>query len=136
MEFKGWGKTGSVVEYHFVKNKDGVWVIQSPPTPASFMLDPAKLTAFLELLSKTRAKSFLPGAVALQEYGFGNDKEYLQITLKGASGNLLVLNLGALTADGQAYYGWTTSLPQTAPYYTVEAAPFKKYKEGPGAFAR
>lgn len=135
VEFKGWGKAGFVAEFHFVKNKDGAWVIQSPPTPASYMLDPAKLTAFLDLLSKTQVKSFVPGQ-ALPEHGFGNEKEYLQITLKGAGGPLLVLTLGSLTPDGQAYYGWTTSLPQTAPLYTVEAAPLKKYKESSGAFAR
>jgi len=135
IEFKGWGKAGFVAELQFVKNKDGAWIIQSPPTPASFMLDPAKLGAFLELLSKTKVKSFLTGAER-PEYGFGNDKEYLQITLKGAGGPLLAMNLGALAPDGQAYYGKTTAPPQTASLFTVEAAPFKMYKESSGAFAR
>ena len=132
VEFKGWGKSGLVLELKVEKNKDGVWVATQP---ANFALDPAKVVAFLNLLSKTTVKSFLPGT-ALPEHGFGNDKEYLQVTLKSATGPLIVLNLGALTPDGQSYYGWTTSLPQTAPLYTVDATPLKAYKESSGAFAR
>jgi hypothetical protein len=80
-------------------------------------------------------KSFVPGT-ALPEHGFGNEKEYLQVTLKSATGPILVLNLGAPTPDGQAYFGWTTSLPQSAPLYSVDAAPFKQYKESINAFGR
>jgi len=135
VELKGWGKSGKVTELHAEKNKDGVWVTKSPPTPAGFDLDPAKLTTFLDLLSKTRVKSFVPGA-ATDEHGFGNEKEYLHITLKSATGPILVINLGAQTPDGQAFYGWTTSLPQTAPLYTVDAATFRKYKDALSAFGR
>jgi hypothetical protein len=135
VELKGWGKSGKVSELHAEKGKDGVWVTKSPPTPAGFELDPAKLTTFLDLLAKTRVKSFVPGT-AQPEHGFGNEKEYLQIVLKSATGPILALNLGASTPDGQAYYGWTAALPQSAPLYTVEAATFRKYKDGIAAFAR
>ena len=135
VELKGWGRSGKISELHVEKNKDGIWVTKSPPTPPGFVLDPAKLTAFLDLLSKTRVKSFVPGT-ALPEHGFGNEKEYLHVTLKSATGPILVLNLGAPTPDGQAYFGWTTSLPQSAPLYTVDAAPFKQYKESISAFGR
>lgn len=135
VEFKGWGQSGKIAELHAEKNKDGIWVTKSPPTPAGFVLDPARLTAFLDLLGKTRVKSFVPGT-ALPEHGFGDEKGYLQVTLKSATGPILVLNLGAPTPDGQSYFGWTTSLPQSAPLYSVDAAPFKQYKESISAFGR
>ena len=62
VEFKGWGKSGMVTELHVEKNKDGDWTTKSPPTQAGFVLDPAKLNAFLETLSKTPVKSYLPGS--------------------------------------------------------------------------
>jgi hypothetical protein len=135
VELKGWGKSGKITELHAEKGKDGVWVTKSPPTPAGFVLDPAKLTTFLDLLARTRVKSFVPGT-ATHQHGFGNEKEYLQIVLKSATGPILALNLGAATPDGQAFFGWTAALPQTAPLYTVEAATFRKYKDGIAAFAR
>jgi hypothetical protein len=135
VELKGWGKGGFVVDLHFDKNKDGVWVIKSPPTPAGYSLDPNKVTAFLNTLGKTAVKSFLPGP-ELPEHGFKNDKEYLMITVKRSAGPDIKLILGAPTPDGQGYYGTSSLLPPVAPVFTVDAAPFKMYKESSGAFAR
>lgn len=132
IEFKGWGKTGVVFTLNVEKNKDGVWVATQPK---EFALDPAKVTAFLDLLTRTRAKAFLPGSPT-PEQGFGDPKESLIVTLKTAAGPLIALNLGASADGGTAYYGWTSILPQSAPVFTVEAAPFKTYKESFGAFAR
>src|SRR5262249_12097 len=73
IELKGWGKLGVVTELKLEKNKDGVWVATQPP---GFALDPAKVTAFVELLARTRVKAFLPGTPT-PDQGFGNDKEFL-----------------------------------------------------------
>ena len=134
-KFKGWGKGGFIAELEFEKNKDGAWVIKSPPTPASYMLDPAKLTAFLETLSRTPVKSFVQGPVK-PEYGFANDKEYLQVTVRVKDHPDVSLTLGTLAPDGQSLYGTSPSLPQTAPIFLLPAEPFKKYKESTGAFAK
>jgi hypothetical protein len=135
LELKGWGKAGKVTELHVVKNKDGEWVTQSPPTPAGFALDPAKVTAFLNTLSRTPVKSYLPGPTTLEQ-GFSDEKEYLLITVRIKDHPGIAMNLGGPTPDKQAYYGWTSILPQTAPAYTLPAEPFRKYKDGPQAFAR
>jgi hypothetical protein len=132
IEIKGWGKTGLVFELHAEKNTDGVWV---PSKPKEFALDPAKVNAFLTLLSKTTVKSFVPGPQT-PEQGFGNEKEYLHILLKPANGGPIAIQLGNPTPDGQAYYGWTSVLPPGSQVFTVDAAPLKPYKESYGAFAK
>ena len=67
--------------------------------------------------------------MASAEQGFGNPKEELVITLKMATGPGIALNLAGQSADGLAYYGWTSILPQTSPIFTVDAALFRPYKD-------
>jgi hypothetical protein len=133
IEIKGWEKLGFPFDLHAEKNKEGVWVATKPE---KFSLDPAKLSAFISLLSKTRVKAFVAGMPGL-EHGFGDkEKEYLHILLKRGSEPPIAIQLGGLTSDGQSYYGWTSLLPPAAPLFTVDTAPFKPYKESYGAFAR
>lgn len=133
IEIKGWEKLGLPFDLHAEKNKDGIWVATKPD---KFALDPTKLTNFINLLSKTRVKSFIPG-VQGPEHGFGDkEKEYLHILLKRINEPPIAIQLGGPTPDGQSYYGWTSLLPATAPLFTVESTPFKPYKESYGAFAR
>jgi hypothetical protein len=133
VQLKGWGKAGFLTELHFTKSKEGSWAIQSPPTPAGYMLDPAKLQAFLDLLSKTKVKAFLNG-MSKPEYGLENDKEYLIITLKFTDGSERVLKLGATTDGGATLYAWSSL--DGGQFLTLDASPFKPYKDSPGSLAR
>lgn len=128
-EFVGWGG----ITLKFEKNKDGVWTPQ-PPTPPAFAVDPAKLNAFVELLSRAPIKTFEPGKPDAK-HGFGDPKVSLTARLKWAGGEAYV-NLGASPDNGATYYGWTSSLPAPDQIFTIDAALFKPYKDGPGGFAK
>jgi hypothetical protein len=126
VEVTGWGG----VALKFQKNKDGAWAAQ-PPT---FSVDPAKVSAFLSLVGRTRAKAFEKGPPK-PEQGFADPKQNLQATLKWPGG-AVTLKIGAPADGGQSFYAWSSTLPQSDPVFTVDAAPFKPYKEGPGGFAK
>jgi hypothetical protein len=133
VHLKGWGKAGFLTELQFTRGKEGSWTIQSPPTPAGYALDPAKLQAFLDLLSKTKVKNFLDGPDK-PEYGLEDTKEYLVITLKFSDGTERVLKLGASADGGTALYAWTNL--GGGQLLTLDASPFKPYKDSPGSLAR
>ena len=133
VQLKGWGKAGFLTELHFTKNKEGTWTTQTPPTPPGYMLDPSKLQAFLDLLSKTKVKAFLNG-VSKPEYGLENDKEYLIITLKFTEGTDRILKLGAIADGDTTLYAWTSL--GGGQLLTLDASPFKPYKDSPGSLAR
>lgn len=129
VELTGWGG----ITLKFQKNKDGVWAAQ-PPTPPTFNVDPGKVNAFLSLLARTRVKGFEKGPPEAK-HGFGDPKQNVQAVLRWPGG-AISLNLGASPDNGQTYYGSSAWLPQSDPVFTVDAAPFKPYKEGPGGFAK
>jgi hypothetical protein len=129
VELTGWGG----IALKFQKNKDGLWVAQ-PPTPSSFAVDPGKVTAFLQLLGRTQAKAFEKGPPEAK-HGFGDPKQNLQVILRWPGG-AISLNVGAAADGGQSYYASSAWLPQSAPVFTVDAGPFKPYKEGPSGFAK
>jgi hypothetical protein len=133
LDIEGWGKSGILINLKLEK-KDGNWTATEPK---QFMLDPKKVNDFLEMLRHTRVKAFIPGTPS-SIHGFGDDKEKFIVVVKTAAApkGLLSLNLGNLTDNGTAYFGWTSVLPQTAPLFTVDAGPFKPYKESSGAFAK
>ncbi len=133
VRLKGWGKAGFVTELHFVKSGDGQWKPQSPPTPAGFMLDPAKLTALVQTLSGLTIKSFLDGKDK-PEYGIEDAKEYLHITVKLADGSERQLKVGAAASGGAELYAWTSL--GGGQLLTIDAAPLKMYRDSPGALAR
>jgi hypothetical protein len=63
-----------------------------------------------------------------------NDKEYLIITLKFTDGTERVLKLGAAADGGAALYAWTSL--GGGQLLTLDASPFKPYKDSPGSLAR
>ncbi len=129
LELSGWGG----VKLKFQKNKEGVWVPQAP-TPPTFVVDMSKVNAFLSLVGRTRAKNFEKG-MPKPANGFGDPKQNLQATLRWPGG-AITFNIGAPADGGQSYYAWSAWLPQSDPVFTVDAAPFKPYKEGTGGFAK
>jgi hypothetical protein len=133
IQFKGWGKAGFLTELVFNKDKQGNWVVQSPPTPAGYTLDSVKLNSFVDMLSKIRVKAFLEGT-AKPEYGLDDPKEYLLITLKFTDGTERTLKLGAAADGGASVYAWTSL--GGGQLLTLDASPFKPYKDSPGALAR
>jgi hypothetical protein len=137
VEFKGWSKIGFVVELHFAK-KDGLWVVAKSPGN-SYNLDPAKLEAFLRILASSRVKEFVEGERKREQGLFDDGKEdqkdnlSIQVKLKDDPGIHLIL--GNATDNGASYFAWTSRLKPN-PVFTVDAAMFKQFREGPGAFAK
>ncbi|MCI0703794.1 MAG: DUF4340 domain-containing protein [Planctomycetia bacterium] len=133
----GWGSAGFETELVFEK-KDGTWVVAKGPkgellAPAGYAVDPAKVNAFLEMLTRQRVKTFLPGPLK-PEHGFGDKKVYLVVNVDFKSMPGLGFNIGAETDGGASYFGWTTWTPDTP--FTLDSTPLKPYKTTPGAFAR
>ena len=142
LELKGWGNLlgNSPITLILEKNPAGVWVVPAaaagaaPNAPAGFAVDPAKVNAFLELLSRTRAKSFEPGPPNAK-HGFGDPNQFLEVKVQWPGG-AVALNIGATADAGATYYVWSSWLPQTDPVFTVDGPPFKPFKEKPGGFAK
>lgn len=134
VELKGWGQLvgNTPVELVLERTKDGAWV--ATKGPQNFAVDPAKVTAFLELLATARARGFEKGTPE-PKHGFGDANQFLQVTVHWP-GAALALNVGASPDGGGSYYVWTASLPQTDPVFVVDAPPFKPYKEKPAAFGK
>ncbi|HSQ55900.1 MAG TPA: DUF4340 domain-containing protein [Gemmata sp.] len=137
IEFKGWSKTGFQVELNFGKNKEGMWVVTK--SPGAYNLEPVKVEAFLRTLAATRVKAFIPGdrkrEQGLFEDGQPDQKDNLSILVRIKDDPGIHIILGNPTDGGASYFGWT-SRTQPHQVFTVDAATFKQYREGPGAFAK
>lgn len=132
VELRGWGDAGFVTELTFEKSKEGGWLVTK--APAGYQVDPAKLNAFLDLLTRERVKSFEKGGQDAK-HGFADPKTALQVTLHWPGG-AVALNLGASPDNGATYYGWSSWLPQTEPVFTFDGAQLKPFKDKPGGFAK
>ena len=126
VELKGWGG----IQLKFEK-KDGAW---TGPPGQTFVVDPNKLNAFIDLLSRTPVKAFEKGPVD-PKHGFGDPKLFLEAKLSWPGG-ALVVNLGATPDNGATYYGWSSWSPASDPVFTIDGAMFKSYKDGPSGFAK
>ena len=126
VELTGWGG----VSLKFEKNAAGVW---TGPPGQTFQVDPNKLNAFIELLTRAPVKSFEKGPPEAK-HGFGDPKQNLAVLLKWPGG-AISLNLGASPDGGATYYGSSAWLPQSDPVFTIDGGLFKPYKDGPGGFA-
>jgi hypothetical protein len=129
VEVSGWGG----VALKFEKGAAGVWEAK-PPTPPAFAVDPAKVTAFVDLIARARAKAFEQG-VPETKHGFGDPKQNLNVKLS-FPGGAITLSLGASPDGGATYYAWSAWLDQKNPVFTLEGAPFKPFKDGPSGFAK
>jgi hypothetical protein len=129
VELTGWGG----ITLKFDKNKDGAWTAQ-PPTPPTFQVDPAKLNAFLELLTRVPVKSFEKGPPEAK-HGFGDPKQNLQVILRWPGG-AISLNLGASPDMGGTFYGSSAWLPQSDPVFTIDGGLFKPFKDSAAGFAK
>ncbi|MBA4189448.1 MAG: hypothetical protein C0467_15770 [Planctomycetaceae bacterium] len=138
IELVGWGdKLGAPSELILQKDKDGNWVATKAPT-AGFVADTAKINAFLSTLSGIVARTYTGDNSMEPKHGLGDPKQVFVITLANAAGgHHLHLRLGGpADTNGTTIYGFTNRVPDGKPIITVDAAPFKPYKEGPAAFAR
>ncbi len=129
IEMTGWG--GIVLK--FEKNKDGVWIAQAP-TPPAFVVDQAKLNAFVELIGRASAKSFEKGPPD-PKHGLDDPKQSLRLHLSWPGG-ATALTLGASPDGGATYYGRSAWLPASDPVFTIDGGLLKPYKESTGGFAK
>jgi hypothetical protein len=136
VKFRGWkAGAGDFIVLHFEKNKDGVWTVAKDSTFPNYMLDPAKVTAFLTTLSRTRVKEFVKGPPT-PAMGFGDEKESLNVHITIPNHPGIILDLWSLTDGGTAYFAGVSLRPPTEPVVKLEAAPFKMYKDSSAAFAK
>ena len=136
MDAGGWaGTNGFRIDLKFVK-KDGVWSTVAP-TPAGYTLDPAKVEAFLMTLSRTRVKTF-KNDKSSGDYGILDPNHSLGFKVEFANRPGIIFTLGKPTDGDASYFGWTSIIPDADAkgVITVDAFPFKIYKEKPGAFAK
>ncbi|VTR99425.1 : DUF4340: DUF4340: DUF4340: DUF4340 [Gemmata massiliana] len=139
---QGWGNLlgNTPITLSLEKNKDGVWVIPpaapgAPPNaPNGFMVDPAKVSAFVDLVVKSPVKSFVSGKPEAK-HGFANPNEFLDVRFEWAGGNA-TFRLGASPDNGATYYGETSLLPPSDPVFIIDGALLKPFKERPGGFAK
>jgi hypothetical protein len=123
VELEGWGG----IKLKFEKNKDGIWV---GPPGQTFVVDQSKLNAFVEQLSRVRARTFENGPVETK-HGFGDPKLFLGAKLSWPGG-ALALSIGASPDSGATYYVWSS----WTSVFTIDGALFKPYKDGPSGFAK
>ncbi|MDY3554675.1 DUF4340 domain-containing protein [Gemmata sp. JC717] len=132
VELRGWGDAGFVTELIFEKSKEGGWV--ATKAPPGYMADPAKVSAFVDILTRERAKTFEKG-VPEGKHGFGDPKASLQVVLHWPGG-AVPLTFGSSPDNGASYYMWSGWLPKSDPVFTFDAALLKPFKEKPGGFAK
>ena len=134
VEVAGWQWLGVRTELKFVK-KDNAWTVASP---AGFNLDPAKIETFLAVLSRTRVKGFKNDRPGVADYGILDPQHSLGFKVEFADRPGILLTLGKLTDGDTAYFAWTSVIPEADAkgVITIDALPFKAYKEKPGAFSR
>ncbi len=137
IEIVGWGDKLGAPSDLVLEKKDGNWVATKAPT-AGFVADPNKVNAFVTMLGTLQARSFTPDNTMEPKHGLGDPKQVFVVTLANASGgHHLHLRLGGLAdPNGTTLYAFTNRVPDGKPIVTVDAVPFKPYKEGPAAFAR
>ncbi len=138
VEITGWGNLfGAPAELILEKNKEGVWTATKAPT-TGYTVDSTKVTALMNTLNSLRVEAFTADNTPEPKHGLADPKQVFVITLATATGaHHLHLRLGGpADASGTTLYALTSRMPDGKPIVTVDAAPFKAYKEGPAAFAR
>jgi hypothetical protein len=133
LRLRGWFAVNNFVTTLEFERKGSEWVAK---TPAGFNVDPAKVTAFLGLISGLQAKAFVPGPQK-PEYGLPPEQQGLEITvlLEGRPG--IALNIGGPAEPAAtSFYGWTNDPSAGGSVFTVLAERFKPYKDKPAAFAK
>ena len=141
LKLEGWGNLlgNSPITVVLEKNKDGVWVVApaapgaAPNAPAGFVVDPAKVNAFLALVGSTRA-TFEPGPPT-EKHGFADKNQYLTATLTWP-GAAVQLNIGASPDSGNTYYLGSSLAEQANQVFTIDGKALKPFKEKPGGFAK
>ena len=135
VKLKGWGG----IEMLFEKNAAGVWEAK-PPTPATFAVDPAKVSAFVELVARMQAQTFEKGP-AEGKHGFGDAKTAFEATLSWPGGAYSV-TLGARSTAAHRTTprprGWTERTrcsrsrpPRTSPTRTQPPASRSNRRRSP-----
>ncbi|MFO0823817.1 MAG: DUF4340 domain-containing protein [Gemmataceae bacterium] len=135
IEIQAWGNVlGSPVDVVFVK-KDGVWVSEKGPVKD---VDQGKVAAFLNALGSLQVRTFTNDLAPDPKFGLLDPKQFFVVTLVKPDGNHhLHLRVGGpADPNGTTLYALTNRVPNGQPIVTVDAAPFKPFKEGPAAFAK
>lgn len=135
LKVRGWkGAAGGPQVLEFEK-KGADWAAKSPPSPAGYAPDPAKLTALLAALAAPRADDFAgPGKV---EYGLDPDRnpDAVEFTvIFPAPTPAVTLVLGGKTPGGDRVYAATSAVPGEAE--TFDPALLRPFLEKPTSLAK
>lgn len=140
VEVTGWGG----IPLKFQKNVAGVWESVKPPTPGAFTVDPQRVAAFVELVTRTEARTFEKSGPDPVKHGFGDPKKTIDVTLrwaadpatKSAAGDVRLVVGSETDPTGGQYYVWAAVPKPTGVVFTTDALLLKAYKDGTGAFAK
>ena len=133
VKLRGWkALTGTPLTYQFRK-ANSVWTADSPPTPAGFTPDPAKLNGLVMALSAPKAVSVI-GAGKL-EHGTSVDKnaDALEVTVERADGPTVTLVLGG-PAGPDVVYAASSARPGET--FTVNPTEIKKFTDKPASLQK
>ncbi len=137
---QGWGGVlGVPTTLNLEKNKDGVWVAApaapgAPNTLAGFPVDSAKVSAFIDIVTKAQVKTLEKGKPEAK-HGFANPNELFDVRFEWPGGNA-TFRLGASPDNGATYYGETSLLPASDPVFTIDGALLKPFKDQPRGFSK
>jgi hypothetical protein len=137
IEIQGWGdKFGAPADLVLVK-KDGNWTTEKAPT-AGFTVDPTKVAAFLTALGTLQVRTYTGSQGIEPHHELIDPKKFFVVTLVNPQGghHLHIRVGGNADTNGNTIYALTNRVPEGKPIVTVDAAPFKTYKDGPAAFAK
>ena len=128
LKFRGWkALTGTPLTYQFCK-ANGVWTAESPPTPAGFTPDPAKLNGLVVALSAPKAVSVIgPGKL---DHGTSVERnpDALEVTIERADGPTVTLVLGGPAGPDVVY---AASSARSGETFTLNPAEIKKFTTKP-----
>lgn len=135
VKLRGWaGLLGAQPLEYVVKREGGGWTAVSPPTPAGFTPDAAKVTALLTSLAAPRADAFVDVADKPQ-YGLSPDtaSTRLEITVERDGGPPVTLVLGG-PAEGGKVYAMSSAVPGEV--FTLDATRIRAQTEKPAALQK
>jgi hypothetical protein len=133
IKLRGWkGLVGPNPLVYLLERKGDGWSAVSPPTPAGFAPDPAKVNALLAAVAAPRAESFVDVG-AKPQYGLdvAQNPNGLEITLEAEGGPTRTLVLGNKVGNGPQVYAASSGVPGEV--FTITPAAIQKYTDKPAS---
>jgi hypothetical protein len=133
IKLRGWkGLVGPNPLVYLLERKGDGWSAISPPTPAGFTPDPAKVNALLAAVAAPKAEAFVDVG-AKPQYGLdvAQNPNGLEITLEVEGGPARTLVLGNKVGNGPQVYAASSGVPGEV--FTITPTAIQKYTDKPAS---